>query len=74
MNPSLSTIIRFKIVRLLLLHWRLDAIIAVVHCHPATIYNMQENIFVYDTVRRPTFRARDASRALHKAIEDSLIV
>ena len=74
MSPPLPTVIRFKIVRLLLLHWRLDVIAAVVHCHSATIYNMQENIFVYGTVRRPTFRARGAPRALHKAIEDSLIV
>ena len=74
MGSPLPAVIRFKVVRLLLLHWRLDAIAAVVHCHSATIYTMQENMFVYDTVRRPTFRAREVPRALHKATEDSLII
>ena len=54
-------------------HWRPDAIAAPVLFHSATVYNMQENIFVYGTVRPPTFRARGAPQALHQAAEDSLI-
>ncbi len=73
MPRSLDTSIRSKIVRLLLLHWRPLAIAEEVHCHFDTVYNIQENLFIYHSPCRPQFRPKGAPRKVFPAAEDSLI-
>ena len=64
---------RSKIIRLLLLQWRPDAIAEEVYCHTATVYNMQESLFIYGSAYRPQFRPKGCPRKVSKAAEDSLI-
>jgi len=73
MPRSLDSFIRFKIVRLLLLHWRPLAIVEEVHCHFDTVYNIQENLFIYDSPCKPQFRFKGAPRKIFPAAEDFLI-
>ena len=73
MPGPLSASTRSKIIRLLLLQWRPDAIAEEVHCHVATVYTMQENLFIYGSAYRPQFRPKGAPRKISKAAEDSLI-
>ncbi len=63
-----------KILRLLLLHWAPWAIAEEVHCCPATVYNIQENLFMYKSPFRPQFRPKGAPRKVFKAAENGLIV
>ena len=64
--------IRSRIVRYLLLHWRPDNIAEEVHCHIATVYRIQENLFVYGSAYRPQFRPKGAPRVIHDAAAESL--
>ncbi len=73
MPRSLDSFIRFKIVRLLLLHWRSLAIAEEVHCHFDIVYNIQENLFIYHSPCRPQFRLKRIPRKVFPAAEDSLI-
>ena len=60
-------------MRYLLLHWRPDLIANEVHYHIATVYRIQESLFIYDTPFRPQFRPKEAPRKLTKAAETSLL-
>ena len=71
---SLSSIIRDKIVRLLLLHWRSNAIAQHVHCFERIVYYIQKNIFIYESSLRSRSRLSKSTRFLHKIVENSLIV
>ena len=73
MPVPLPTTVRSKVVRLLLLHWRPDAIAEAVNCSQSTVYCMQQNLFVYGSVRRPRLRTPGPLRAISKAAKDSLI-
>lgn len=56
----LSAPVRSKIVRYLLLHWCPDAIALEVLCSLNTVYNVQENLFIWGSSCRPTFRPEEA--------------
>ena len=73
MTDPLAPALRSKILRLLLLHWCLKAIVEEVHCHFDTVYRFQANLFMYDSPFRPQFRLKGASRKVFSAAEDSLI-
>jgi hypothetical protein len=64
--------IRTKIVRYLLLNWRLDAIVKKIHCSLVTIYKVQQNLFIYEQFARSHFHSKEVSRRICKAIENSL--
>ena len=49
------------------------AIAEEVHCCPATVYNIQENLFMYNSPFRPQFRPKGAPRKVFKAAENGLI-
>ncbi len=73
MPGSLPASLRFKILRLLLLHWTPSAIAEEVHCCPATVYNVQENLFMYNSPFRSQFRLKGASRKIFKIAENDLV-
>ena len=58
MIGPLPAAIRFRIVRLLLLHWQPVAIAEEVHCCSRTVYSMLENIFMYSSPFKPQFRPK----------------
>jgi transposase len=64
--------IRSKIVRYLLLNWRPDAIVKEVHCSPATVYNVQQNLFIYGQPNRPHFHPIGGPRRICTAVENAL--
>ncbi len=74
MPGPLPASLRSRILRLLLLHWAPWAIAEEVHCCPATVYNIQENLFMYNSPFRPQFRSKEAPRKVFKAAENDLIV
>ena len=74
MSKSLSASLRFKILRLLLLHWTSSTIVEEIHCCSTTVYNVQENLFMYNSSFRSQFRLKDASRKIFKIAENDLIV
>jgi len=66
--------IRFKIVRLLLLHWHSLTIIEEIHCHFDTVYNIQENLFIYHfSCIKSQFQLKSISRKIFSVIENSFI-
>jgi len=73
MTGPLPAAIRFRIVRLLLLHWQPPAIAEEVHCCPRTVYSIRENIFMYSSPFKPQFRPKGALRKVFKAAENGLI-
>ncbi len=73
MPGPLPASLRSRILRLLLLHWAPWAIAEEVHCCPATVYNIQENLFMYNSPFRPQFRPKGAPRKVFKAAENGLI-
>ncbi len=73
MTDPLAPTLRSKILRLLLLHWRSDAIAEEVHCHFTTVYRIQENLFMYGSPFRSQFRFKGAPRKIFPIAEDSLI-
>ncbi len=73
MTGPLAPALRSKILRLLLLHWTPPVIAEEVHCHRNTVYTMQENLFMYDSLFRSQFRPKDVFRKVFPAAEDSLI-
>ena len=73
MSCTLNSFIRFKIVRLLLLHWRSLAIIEEIHCHFDIVYNIQENLFIYHSLCRSQFQLKSVSRKIFSIAEDSLV-
>lgn len=58
---------------MLLLHWRPDAIAEEVHCCVQTVYNIQNNLFMYGSAYKPQFRPKGGPRTLHKAAEEYLL-
>ncbi len=74
MSKSLSASLRFKILRLLLLHWTSSTIAEEIHCCSVTVYNVQENLFMYNSSFRSQFRLKDASWKIFKIAENDLIV
>ena len=60
MTDPLASALRSKILCLLLLHWKPQAIAEKVHCHRNTVYTMQENLFMYHSFFRPQFHSRKA--------------
>ena len=74
MPGPLPASLRSRTLRLLLLHWAPWAIAEEVHCCPATVYNIQENLFMYNSPFRPQFRSKEAPRKVFKAAENDLIV
>ncbi len=73
MIGSLPAAIRFRIVRLLLLHWQPPVIVEEVHCCSRTMYSIRENIFMYSSPFKPQFRLKGAPRKVFKAAENGLI-
>ena len=74
MPRTLNSFIRFKIVRLLLLHWRSLAIVEEVHCHFDIVYNIQENLFIYHfSCIKSQFQLKSISWKIFSVIEDSFI-
>ncbi len=74
MSRSLSASLRFKILRFLLLHWVSWAIAEEIHCCSVTVYNIQENLFMYNSSFRFQFQFKDASWKIFKVAENDLIV
>ena len=74
MIDSLSAAIRFRIVRLLLLHWQSLVIIKKVHCCSRTMYSIRENIFMYSSLFKSQFRLKEISCKMFKTAENNLIV
>jgi len=74
MSRSLPASLRFKILRLVLLHWTPSTIAEEVHCCSVTVYNVQENLFMYNSSFRSQFRSKGASRKIFKIAENDLIV
>ncbi len=74
MSKSLSASLRFKILRLLLLHWTSSTIAEEIHYCSVTVYNVQENLFMYNSSFRSQFRLKDASWKIFKIAENDLIV
>ena len=54
-------------------HWRFDAIIAKIHCDLSIVYEIQENIFIWDFFCRFIFKFKDVSRRIIKIVESFLI-
>ena len=65
--------IRSRIIRLLFLRIRPAVIAQEVKCHIATVYRIQENVFVYGSPFRPSFRKQGKPRKITKAAGESLI-
>ena len=73
MTGPLPAALRSRILRLLQLNWRPDAIAAEVHCNVRTVYRIQENIFLHDSPFAPHRRQTGRPRDITKAAEDSLL-
>ncbi len=73
MTGSLTSALRSKILRLLLLHWILLVIVEEIHCHRNIVYTMQENLFMYDSFFKSQFRSKSALRKIFSVTEDFLI-
>jgi len=73
MIDPLVSALRFKILRLLLLHWCLKAIAQEVHCHFDIVYRFQTNLFMYDSLFRSQFRSKNVSWKIFSVAEDFLI-
>ena len=85
MNPSITGLVSIcagnalsfsicsQIFRYLLLHWKPDAIVETVHCCVKTVYNIEENLFMYGSPYRLQFRSKGGPRKLHTAAEKSLV-
>ncbi len=73
MTDSLTSILCFKILRLLLLHWCFKAIVKEIHCHFDIIYRFQTNLFMYVSLFRSQFQFKDVSWKIFSIAEDSLI-
>ncbi len=74
MTGSLSASIRFRIVRLLLLHWQFFVIVEEVHCCSRTMYSIRENIFMYSSSFKSQFRFKEILRKMFKTAENDFIV
>ncbi len=74
MIDSLSAAIRFRIIRLLLLHWQFFVIVEEVHCCSRTMYSIRENIFMYSSSFKSQFRLKEASCKMFKTAENDLII
>jgi hypothetical protein len=57
MTSPLPPALRFKIVRLLLLH-----------CHFDTVYRIQKNLFMFHSSLRSQFRSKDAPRKVFEML------
>ncbi len=74
MTGSLPASIRFRIVRLLLLHWQFPVIVEEVHCCSRTMYSIRENIFMYSSSFKSQFRLKEIFCKMFKTAENNLIV
>ncbi len=74
MPKPLPASLRSRILRLLLLHWASWAIAEEVHCCSATVYNIQENLFMYNSSFRSQFRSKEVLCKMFKIAENDLIV
>ncbi len=74
MIDPLSAAIRFRIVRLLLLHWQPAVIVEEVHCCSRTVYSILENLFMYSSSFKSQFRPKEILRKMFKTAENDLIV
>ncbi len=74
MSKSLSASLCFKILHLLLLHWTSSTIAEKIYCCSVTVYNVQENLFMYNSSFRSQFQFKDASWKIFKITENDLIV
>ncbi len=66
MTDPLSAAIRFRIVRLLLLHWQFAAIVEEIHCCSRTVYSILENLFMYSSPFKSQFRLKEISCKMFK--------
>ncbi len=73
MTGQLTSTLRLKILRLLLLHWIFFVIVEEIHCHRNIVYTMQENLFMYDSFFRSQFHSKSALQKIFSAAEDALI-
>ena len=73
MPSSLSPALRSKVIRLLLLQWRPEAIAKTVHCSWRTVYNIQESLLIYGTAYAPSHRPNGRPMKMTKAMEESLL-
>jgi len=72
MPAALPPVLRSRIVRYLLLHWRPKAIADEVHCGVRTVYEIQENMFIYGSPFKHRRRVAGGPRKVHRAAEESL--
>jgi hypothetical protein len=64
---------RAKAVRYLLLRWRPEAIAREINCSKTTIFNMQRNLWLYGSTRRPFRRVMGCPRKITHADEKRLV-
>ena len=72
MPAALPLALRSRIVRYLLLHWRSQSIADEVHCGLRTVYEIQENLFIYGSAFKPRRRVMGGPRKVHRVAEESL--
>jgi len=73
MLAALPLVLRSRIVRYLLLHWRSQFIVDEIHCGLRTIYEIQKNMFIYGSTFKPRRRVVGGPRKVHRVVEESLI-
>ena len=74
MIDSLSAAIRFRIIRLLLLHWQFVIIVEEIHCCFRTVYSILKNLFMYSSSFKSQFHFKETSCKMFKTAENNLIV
>ncbi len=74
MIDSLSAVIHFRIIWLLLLHWQSFIIIKKVHCCFRMMYSILKNIFMYSSLFKSQFRFKEILCKMFKTAENDLIV
>ena len=72
-GAAIPSTIRSRITRLILLHIQPKVIAQECNCAVSTVYQIQENIFMYHSPFRPSFRKQGKPRSITKAAGESLI-
>lgn len=73
MPPTIPPILRSRIVRFLLMHWRPEDIAREVNCHKRTVQKIQENMLLYGSLFIPHRRKMGRPRRTTLGQEQSLI-
>jgi len=69
MLAALPLALRSRIVRYLLVHWRPQAIVNEIHYGFSTIYEIQQNMLVYESSFRSQIRSKGGPRKVHRVDE-----